>query len=270
LGEERQTLERIVGKCKVGVNKCLLQGSGDRWRCGAEWKAMVLEESSRPTAVGGGAAVTRGQETTTHGNIVILLTHYRKCLLKNVQSRLVVISVMSANAVKWIVRQIFELQSNLYAWLVTWTLEWTAAVDEVVSSYIEMINIPRFNLTVSTINCNSMNVSTLGKRNAKTYLKIEGITGKKADVILITDMRASNKGEEIKKLMGLTQNGSSRGVGIAIKRNIQHVIIDKYMGHGDENVLLMNVVIKNVTTIGAIYGPNNNYIEFYKNIEKKS
>jgi hypothetical protein len=71
-----------------------------------------------------------------------------------------------------------------------------------------MSNIPRFNLTVSTINCNSMNVSTLGKRNAKTYLKIEGITNKKADVILITDKRASNKGEELKKLMGLTQNGS--------------------------------------------------------------
>jgi exonuclease III len=143
-----------------------------------------------------------------------------------------------------------------------------------------MSNIPRFNLTVSTINCNSMNVSTLGKRNAKTYLKIEGITNKKADVILITDIRASNKGEELKKLMGLTQNGSyklylnsssdSRGVGIAIKRNIQHVIRDTYVGRGDENALLINIEIKNVVlTIGAIYGPNNNDVEFYRCIERK-
>jgi exonuclease III len=125
-----------------------------------------------------------------------------------------------------------------------------------------------------------MNVSTLGKRNAKTYLKIEGITNKKADVILITDIRASNKGEELKKLMGLTQNGSyklylnssseSRGVGIAIKRNIQHVIRDTYVGRGDENVLLINVEIKNIVlTIGVIYGPNNNDVEFYRCVERK-
>ena len=48
------------------------------------------------------------------------------------------------------------------------------------NSFIEM--------SVSAINCNSMNVSTIGNRNAKTYLKVEGITGKKADVILISDI----------------------------------------------------------------------------------
>ncbi len=60
-------------------------------------------------------------------------------------------------------------------------------------------------LSVSAINCNSMNVSTLGKRNAKTYLKIEGIKGKKPDVILISDIRAKDKGDELVKLMGLTR-----------------------------------------------------------------
>jgi hypothetical protein len=53
-----------------------------------------------------------------------------------------------------------------------------------------------------------MNVSTLGPRNAKTYLKNEDITGKKADVIFVSDVRAKDKGDELKKLMGLTRNGS--------------------------------------------------------------
>jgi hypothetical protein len=35
------------------------------------------------------------------------------------------------------------------------------------------------NISISAINCNSLNVSTLGTRNSKTYLKIEAITGKK-------------------------------------------------------------------------------------------
>jgi 5S rRNA maturation endonuclease (ribonuclease M5) len=60
------------------------------------------------------------------------------------------------------------------------------------------------------------------------------VTGKRADVILLCDIRAKNRGEEIKKLFNLTMNGSyrvhlnstkeNRGVGIAIKRNIAHEI----------------------------------------------
>jgi exonuclease III len=135
-------------------------------------------------------------------------------------------------------------------------------------------------LSVSAINCNSMNVSTLGKRNAKTYLKIEGITGKKPDVILISDIRAKDKGDELVKLMGLTWNGSyklylnsskeSRGVGIAIKRNIQHEIKNRYIGRGDENVLLLDLNIKGKRiTLGVVYGPNGNNQEFFRNIEQK-
>ncbi len=61
-----------------------------------------------------------------------------------------------------------------------------------------MIN--KLNLVICAINVNSLNVSTLGSHNAKTFLKIEGITGKRADVILLCDVRAKNRGEEIKKL----------------------------------------------------------------------
>ncbi len=74
-----------------------------------------------------------------------------------------------------------------------------------------------------------VNVSTLGNKNAKTYVKIEGITSKQADIIFISDVRAKQKGKDIEKLMGLNRNGcyklylnstkEARGVGIAIKRS---------------------------------------------------
>jgi exonuclease III len=134
------------------------------------------------------------------------------------------------------------------------------------------------NLTISAINVNSLNVSTLGKSNAKTYLKIEGVTGKKADIILLTDVRVKDKGEEIKRLFGLTVNGSyklylnsskeSRGVGIAIRRNIQHVIHNTYYGRGDDNVYISDITVKGVRlTIGTVYGPNGNDVGFYRDIE---
>jgi hypothetical protein len=43
-----------------------------------------------------------------------------------------------------------------------------------------------------------MNVSTLGSSNAKTYLKIEGITMRRPDVIFLSDVRAKDKGFELK------------------------------------------------------------------------
>ncbi len=64
------------------------------------------------------------------------------------------------------------------------------------------------NLRLTTVNVNSFNVSTLGCNNAKTYLKIEGITKKQSDLIFICDVRAKNKGKDIDKLMGLSRNGS--------------------------------------------------------------
>jgi exonuclease III len=137
----------------------------------------------------------------------------------------------------------------------------------------------KIDLTVSAINVNSMNVSTMSNRNAKMYLKIEGVTGKKADIILLSDIRAGNKGTDLIKLMGLTRNGSyklylnstreSRGVGIAIKRNIAHEIKNRYDGRGDENVLLLDLMVKGKRiTLGSIYSPNGNDAGFYRDIER--
>jgi exonuclease III len=127
------------------------------------------------------------------------------------------------------------------------------------------------------VNVNSFNVSTLGCNNAKTYLKIEGITRKSADVIFICDVRAKDKGKDIEKLMGLSRNGSyklylnstreTRGVAIAIKRNIaqdvKRIIYDKQ----DENFLLLDIVLKGTRlTLGVVYGPNGNDVGFFNKL----
>jgi hypothetical protein len=97
-----------------------------------------------------------------------------------------------------------------------------------------MYEFRNFNLKVSAINVNTMNVSTIGKGNAKIYLKIEGITGKRPDVIFMSDVRAANKVKELEDLFRVTRNGnyvthfnsskSARGVGIAIRRKISHKV----------------------------------------------
>ncbi len=109
------------------------------------------------------------------------------------------------------------------------------------------------NLTISSINVNSLNVSTLGTGNSKTLLKIEGITSRRTDVILLSDVRAKNRGDELKKLFNLTMNGGyklylnstreSRGVGIAIKRNIAHEIKNVITDTVDENYIILDLVI---------------------------
>ncbi len=110
-------------------------------------------------------------------------------------------------------------------------------------------------------------------------LKIEAITGKKLDIILLSDVRAKDKGDELKRLFGLTRNGSyklylnsdkeSRGVGIAIKRNIFHEI-STTIDNVNENYLILDMNIKNVRVkIGSIYGPNLNSPAFFTDIRMK-
>jgi exonuclease III len=81
-------------------------------------------------------------------------------------------------------------------------------------------------------------------------------------------------------MMGLTRNGSyklylnstreSRGVGIAIKRNISHEIKSRYEGRADNNLLMLDIIIKGKRiTLGVVYGPNGNDVPFYRDIENK-
>jgi exonuclease III len=109
----------------------------------------------------------------------------------------------------------------------------------------------RLKIDILSINVNSFNISTFDSRSSKCLLKIEGVTSKKADVIFISDVRAKDKGEELKKLFSLTRNGSyklylnsskeSRGVAIAIKRGIFHEVRNIILDRVDENYVIMDV-----------------------------
>jgi plasmid maintenance system killer protein len=79
-------------------------------------------------------------------------------------------------------------------------------------------------LVISTINVNSFNLSTTG---LKKFKKVEGITGRKPDIILMRDCRVGRNKGELEKMFNMTMNGQydlclnseneSRGTGIAAK-----------------------------------------------------
>jgi len=131
----------------------------------------------------------------------------------------------------------------------------------------------QFELKISSLNVNSLNVSTMGLKTAKIFTKIEGATGKKRDVIFLSDCRMSNKGKEVERLFRLSRNGSyklyyNRGVAIAIRSDIFHVV-HEITRDVDENYIFMKLKIKEKELLlGCIYGPNKNDINFFRDIRK--
>jgi exonuclease III len=102
----------------------------------------------------------------------------------------------------------------------------------------------QFNLNFSSINVNSLNVSTLGKKNSKTLIKIEGITHKCSDVIFLSDIRLKNRSREVEKIFRLANGGyniffnssqEKRGVAIAIRREIKCEILQTIKDNNNEN-----------------------------------
>jgi exonuclease III len=137
----------------------------------------------------------------------------------------------------------------------------------------------KLNISVTAINVNSFNLSTIERKDSKTFLKVEGVTMKKSDVIFLSDIKGGNKGKELKKLFSLTMHGSyklymnstkdSRGVAIAVKRNIYHEIIETVQDRVDENFILLKMKFKSsVITLGCIYGPNGNNPNFFREIRR--
>ena len=66
----------------------------------------------------------------------------------------------------------------------------------------------KINLNITAVSVNSFNVSTAHQSNAKCFLKVEGITSKKADIILITDCRLNGEKKKIEELMAVNLNCS--------------------------------------------------------------
>ena len=133
------------------------------------------------------------------------------------------------------------------------------------------------NLQITAINVNSFNMSTVHNSNAKCHLKVEGITSKLSDVILMSDCRLKCNIKKLEELLKLTRNGSyklyanstkeSRGVAIAVRSTVAHEIITEYADRINENYLIYRMKIRGVEIgLGVIYGPNGNNREFYREI----
>ena len=140
-------------------------------------------------------------------------------------------------------------------------------------------SIKKLRLDIGCINVNSMNVSTIGARNSKTYLKIEGVTSFKHDVIFICDLRLKDKESDIKRMFGLNRNccykiysnstNESRGVAIAIKSRVPHEIMEIFKT-ADNNIILVKIRINGVLcALGSIYGPNENNPQFFEGLKRK-
>jgi exonuclease III len=129
-------------------------------------------------------------------------------------------------------------------------------------------------LVISAINVNSFNLSTMG---LKKFIKVEGIMGKKPDIILMSDCRVGRNKGELEKMFNMTMNGQydlylnseneSRGTGIAVKRGM-NIIIERTFGiQNTENALFIELKRDTLEIIcGVIYGPNENNIEFFNEI----
>jgi hypothetical protein len=124
-------------------------------------------------------------------------------------------------------------------------------------------------ICVSSINCNSLNMSTVTKH--VRLRKFYGICSLKSDIIFMCDLRMCNKS-------GLTDakfaydtfatnpycsynffphSTNSRGVGILVKKSLNFDCLETKRDEEDNNFILIRAKISNITVIiGSIYGPN--------------
>ena len=119
----------------------------------------------------------------------------------------------------------------------------------------------KINLTVSSQNCNSINVASSVKN---MYTQISAITKLGSDIILLSDVRLGKKSREVishfSKYYKCVFNSAfaKRGVGLLYKRDLDlDILILDTFRDPKENILLLKCRIANDTIIlGSIYGPN--------------
>jgi exonuclease III len=114
-------------------------------------------------------------------------------------------------------------------------------------------------------------------------LKICGITKLKSDIILLSDIRISNKNfisaeQDIKNMFlhnpyeryncFFNSTKNKRGVAILIKYDLQYEVLNE-IAATDENSLMLHLKIQgNNLCIISIYGPNNTDIDFFTKLEE--
>jgi hypothetical protein len=138
-------------------------------------------------------------------------------------------------------------------------------------------NFPK--ISISSINCNSLNASNLGTLTHK--LKIYGITRLQADIITLSDIRlCSSRGvsnaSDIAASFRTNPYGSyqlihnssmnKRGVGILLKNSLNFTVLDVKKDRGD-NILCAKLQLNGkVFIICAIYGPNKHDPTFFTDL----
>ena len=131
-------------------------------------------------------------------------------------------------------------------------------------------------LSISCINCNSLNMSVSSKHNQ--IRKIYGITKLKTDIILLSDIRLCNRNlvsasNDCSKTFRTNPYGSykflfqsfrnKRGVGILIINDISF-LEEAREADPEDNFLLLRASIKGSKMIlGAVYGPNDYNPQFF-------
>ena len=126
---------------------------------------------------------------------------------------------------------------------------------------------PGFKISVSSQNCNSLNVVSSIKNQD---LKISAIVGYKTDVIFLSDVRLNGKEQVVTEKLRLwykMEHNSSmnrRGVAILFSNQVEYEILDSARDL-QENALLLKVKINdNELVLASVYGPNdNNCADFF-------
>jgi exonuclease III len=134
--------------------------------------------------------------------------------------------------------------------------------------------------SLSCINCNSLNMSDSTKVNQQK--KLFSITKLKTDIILMSDIRLSNRSKvsvsnELTKIFRTNPFGNyefffnstknKRGVGILISTKLNYSIITRRDDTAENYLLLLLDIQGKRTVVGAIYGPNNTDPDFFANLK---
>jgi exonuclease III len=138
----------------------------------------------------------------------------------------------------------------------------------------------KWDLCFSSINVNSLNISTYKEGQSKTLEKLVAITGRGRDIIFMSDCRLGRGIEKLRRILQLGTKTSynlysnstrgDRGVCIAISRSRNVEVLEEVKETVHENYLLLKCKIdQKDILIGAVYGPNTNNVVFYRDLIEK-
>ena len=128
------------------------------------------------------------------------------------------------------------------------------------------MNHAKLEVSFSSQNCNSLNVSTSIRSQAA---KVTSILDLNTEFIFLSDIRLNGRHRQMEDSFRLkyrmihNSSQNRRGVAILIRNDVQCVILEEVRDM-QENVLCMRVELSGREIIlGSVYGPNINDLSFY-------